>query len=84
MRVGITYDLKEDYVSSGLSDEEAAEFDHPVTIEAIESTLRDLGFETDRIGNLNRLLDRLVNGQRWDLVLPSRSLIPSPIRWSSL
>jgi len=32
MRVGITYDLKEDYVSSGLSDEEAAEFDHPSTI----------------------------------------------------
>ncbi len=68
MRVGITYDLKEDYVSSGLSDEEAAEFDHPATIEAIESTLRDLGFETDRIGNLNRLLDRLAHGQRWDLV----------------
>jgi D-alanine-D-alanine ligase len=68
MRVGITYDLKEDYVSSGLSDEEAAEFDHPATIEAIESTLRDLGLETERIGNLNRLLDRLVNGQRWDLV----------------
>lgn len=68
MRIGITYDLKEDYVSSGLSDEEAAEFDHPATVEAIESTLRDLGFETDRIGNLNRLLDRLVHGRRWDLV----------------
>ncbi len=68
MRIGITYDLREDYIALGLGDEETAEFDRPDTIEAIESALQDLGFETDRIGNIKSLATRLVAGDRWDMV----------------
>jgi D-alanine-D-alanine ligase len=68
MRIGITYDLREDYVALGFGDEETAEFDRLDTIEAIESALQDLGFETDRIGNIHSLVPRLAAGNRWDMV----------------
>lgn len=68
MTVGITYDLKEDYLREGASEEETAEFDRPATIEAIEAALQALGFRAERIGPLKALLARLVSGDRWDLV----------------
>lgn len=68
MRIGITFDLREQYLAQGFGEEETAEFDRPDTIEAIEQTLQDLGHETDRIGNLPALASRLVVGERWDLV----------------
>ena len=55
MRIGITYDLRDDYLAMGFGDEETAEFDRIDTIEAIESALQGLGFETDRIGNIRSL-----------------------------
>jgi D-alanine-D-alanine ligase len=68
VKIGIAYDLREDYLAEGYGDEETAEFDRPDTIEAIERTLRTLGFATDRIGNVRRLAARLVAGDRWDMV----------------
>jgi D-alanine-D-alanine ligase len=68
MRVGITYDLRADYLAAGYSDEETAEFDRPDTIDAIEGALRSLGHETERIGNLQALVGRLAGGARWELV----------------
>jgi D-alanine-D-alanine ligase len=68
MRIGITYDLRDDYLALGFGDEETAEFDRIDTIEAIESALRGLGFETDRIGNIRSLTNRLASGDRWDMV----------------
>jgi D-alanine-D-alanine ligase len=68
MKIGITYDLKEDYLAQGYYSEDQAEFDQIVTIEAIDHSLQDLGFETDRIGHIKNLAFRLVNGDRWDLV----------------
>jgi len=68
MKIGLTYDLQSDYLAEGYSKEEAAEFDQPVTIEAIEAALEDLGHATDRVGNAKRLVDRLAQGDRWDLV----------------
>ncbi len=68
MNIGITYDLRDDYLAQGYGDEETAEFDRLDTIEAIEGTLQGLGFETDRIGNIQRLAARLVAGDRWDMV----------------
>jgi D-alanine-D-alanine ligase len=68
MKVGITYDLREDYLAEGYNEEKTAEFDRADTIEAIEGTLQDLGFHTDRIGNVSNLISRLVKGDRWDLV----------------
>ena len=35
MRIGITYDLRADYLATGMSEEETAEFDSRVTIDAI-------------------------------------------------
>jgi D-alanine-D-alanine ligase len=68
MRVGFTYDLRDDYLAQGFDEETAAEFDRPETIQAISEVLRNLGYEVDLIGNLGALLHRLGNGQRWDFV----------------
>jgi D-alanine-D-alanine ligase len=68
MIIGITYDLREDYLAEGYSLEETAEFDKMETIEAIENALMVLDFKTDRIGHVKNLTSRLVNGDRWNLV----------------
>lgn len=68
MRVGLTYDLRDDYLAEGYSPEETAEFDRPDTIGAIEQALRELGYTTDRIGHIKQLTRRLAAGERWDLV----------------
>ena len=68
MIIGITYDLKEDYIAAGYTLEETAEFDKPYTIDAIDKALRDFGFETERIGNVKNLVECLAMGERWDLV----------------
>lgn len=68
MKVGITYDLQEYYIASGMSEEDAAEFDRPDTINAIEMELRKLGYETDLVGNIFDLTKRLAAGDTWDMV----------------
>ncbi|MCE5265743.1 MAG: D-alanine--D-alanine ligase [Deltaproteobacteria bacterium] len=68
MKVGITYDLRDDYLAEGYSAEETAEFDHPRTIDAIDDALQSLGCETDRIGHVRSLTRRLSAGDRWELV----------------
>jgi D-alanine-D-alanine ligase len=67
-RVGITYDLRQDYLAQGFSEEDTAEFDRIDTIQAIEQTLKDLGFTTDRIGNIFNLTKRIADGASWDIV----------------
>ncbi|MBN1843268.1 MAG: D-alanine--D-alanine ligase [Deltaproteobacteria bacterium] len=68
MKIGLSYDLRTDYLAEGFTEEETAEFDGADTIEAIEHTLEDLGFETARIGNIRNLARRLLAGDRWDMV----------------
>jgi D-alanine-D-alanine ligase len=68
VKVGLTYDLRDEYLAQGYGEQETAEFDRPATIEAIERTLQDLGYETDRIGNVRQLTARLAGGDRWDMV----------------
>jgi len=68
LKIGITYDLREDYLIEGYGEEETAEFDRAETIEAIDQTLKELGYRTDRIGHLKSLTRRLAAGDRWDLV----------------
>ena len=46
MRVGLTYDLRADYLAAGYGEEETAEFDRPETIDALETALRGLGHRT--------------------------------------
>ena len=68
MRIGITFDLRRDYLNAGYSKEETAELDEPETIEALEEALHSFGYETVRIGNIKNLVRQLAEGQRWDLV----------------
>jgi len=68
LRVGLTYDLRQDYLAEGYSLEETAEFDKPDTIEGIEQALAKLGFRTERVGNAKALVQALAAGKRWDLV----------------
>ncbi|MFN8392715.1 MAG: ATP-grasp domain-containing protein [Bdellovibrionota bacterium] len=68
MRVGLTYDLREDYLKKGFSEEETAEFDKSDTIEAIEAALASLGMNSERIGSIDMLVSELAAGKRWDLV----------------
>jgi len=64
----MTYDLRDDYLAMGFSEEQTAEFDRPDTIQAIEDELRRLGHQVDRIGHVKQLAKRLLAGDRWDLV----------------
>ena len=68
MLIGLTYDLRRDYLAAGFGDEETAEFDRPDTIDSIEDALRQLGHRTERIGHVLALAERLAAGARWDLV----------------
>jgi D-alanine-D-alanine ligase len=68
MKVGITYDLREEYLAMGYSREAVAEFDCIETIDAIDGVLTGMGFQTVRIGHIRNLVHRLANGERWDLV----------------
>lgn len=69
MRIGLTYDLRAEYLAEGYSEEETAEFDRPDTIDALESAIDELGHRPDRIGHARQLIGRLARGDRWDLVL---------------
>ena len=68
MRVGLTYDLRSEYLAMGYGEEETAEFDREETIDELEGAIRRLGHATDRIGSARRLVERLAGGDRWDLV----------------
>ena len=68
MRIGLTYDLRADYLALGYCEEETAEFDRDETVQAIEASIRRLGHTTERIGNVFRLTEALARGDRWDLV----------------
>jgi len=68
MRIGLVYDLRDDYRAMGYSDEQTVEFDSIDTIDGMAVALERLGHEVDRIGHGKKLAQRLVLGDRWDLV----------------
>ena len=68
MHIGVTYDLRADYLALGMSQEESAEFDSEVTIAALCAALESMGHDTVRIGHLKALAGRLASGERWDAV----------------
>src|SRR5215212_2957413 len=68
MHIGLTYDLRSDYLALGYGEEETAEFDQASTIEAIDGALCELRHTTDRVGHARNLIERLAAGDRWDLV----------------
>jgi D-alanine-D-alanine ligase len=68
MKIGLTYDLRSEYLADGYTEEQTAEFDRDDTIEALETTLGDLGHAVERIGHARSLIQRLAAGHRWELV----------------
>jgi len=68
MHIGLTYDLRREYLAAGFSEDETAEFDRPDTVDSIARALEQLGHTTDRIGHARQLASRLVQGEAWDLV----------------
>ncbi len=69
MKIGLTYDLREEYLALGWSEQAVAEFDRVDTIECLEAALLGMGHTPDRIGGASALVSRLAAGDRWDLVL---------------
>ncbi|MGE5893289.1 MAG: D-alanine--D-alanine ligase family protein [bacterium] len=68
MKIGLTYDLRKEYTDMGFTEEETAEFDSEETINSLEETIRNLGHETIRIGNIYELVRRIASGERWEFV----------------
>jgi D-alanine-D-alanine ligase len=68
MRIGLTYDLRSDYLAIGMSEEDSAEFDAEITIASITQALSGLGHDPVRIGNIRALTKRLAADERWDAV----------------
>ncbi len=61
MRIGITYDLKNDAPPpSGAPDDYQEEYDSPATVEAVAAVLRGLGHDVVQLGDGRELLQRLL------------------------
>ena len=56
MRIGVTYDLRADYLAMGYGEEDTAEFDSEITIAAICEALG--GLRHERIGPSQAQVDR--------------------------
>jgi D-alanine-D-alanine ligase len=68
LTIGLVYDLRDDYLAEGFSEDQVAEFDSVATITALEQALRALGHVVERVGNGPTLARHLASGKRWDLV----------------
>ena len=68
MKVGLTFDLRSWYIDRGYSIDETAEFDKQETIDALENSLKEMGHETEPVGNAFQLIEALAAGKRWDMV----------------
>jgi D-alanine-D-alanine ligase len=68
MKIGLTYDLRSDYLAQGHGEEETAELDREDTIDGLEEALTGLGHQVVRVGHARALIARLAAGERWDLV----------------
>ncbi len=84
MNIGMTYDLREQYLAQGYSLEQTAEFDSPVTVEAIEQGMREMGMAVQRVGNVFETMSALGQGRRWDLVFNIAEGLFGPSRESQI
>lgn len=66
--VGLVYDLRADYLAMGYSEDDVAEFDSEGTIDALEKTIQQCGYRTERIGHGKALALKLAAGYRWEMV----------------
>ena len=84
MKIGFTYDLKDQYLAEGYSPLAVAEFDKLETIEGIERAIGLLGHQVVRIGKLDSLVKRLAAGERWDMVFNIAEGLRGPTRESQV
>ena len=68
MLIGLTYNLRSEYLARGFTAEQVAEFDCEETVDSLAAALTRGGQDVVHIGNLESLMARLLNGERWDLV----------------
>ena len=68
MKIGLTFDLRSWYTDRGYSMDETAEFDKQETVDALENSLKMMGYETEPVGNTFQLIEALAAGKRWDIV----------------
>lgn len=68
LRIGLTYDLKTDYLAEGFSEEAAAEFDSEATVAGLAEAIARKGHTPMRIGHVRALTQRLAAGERYGLV----------------
>jgi D-alanine-D-alanine ligase len=69
MEIGLTYDLREEHPSRGNAPPDYyAEFDTQENIDHLEAAIASLGYRVRRIGNLERLMRFLVEGESVDIV----------------
>ena len=68
LNIGLVYDLREEYLALGYTQEETNEFDSIAHVEAMSGALERLGHRVELIGNGRALAERLVLGVKWDLV----------------
>lgn len=68
MRIGLVYDLRDDYRALGFSEEAVAEFDTRETIDDIAAALERNGAKVERVGNGRALARAFTGGARFDLV----------------
>jgi hypothetical protein len=76
--IGLVYDLRDDYLAEGYTEEQVAEFDSAATIGCLEQALRSLGYTTERIGNGLALVKQLACGKRWTDLHHCRGLNRQP------
>jgi D-alanine-D-alanine ligase len=68
MRIGLVYDLRDDYRALGFSEEAVAEFDTPETIDGIAAALERCGCKVERVGGGRALAKAFTGAARFDLV----------------
>ena len=68
MKIGLVYDLRDDYRAMGFPEEQTAEFDTLETIDGMAGAIERLGHEVVRVGHGRNLAKRFVIGERFDLV----------------
>lgn len=68
MKIGLTFDLRSWYIDRGYSMDDTAEFDKQETVDALDESLRKMGYETEQVGNSFQVIEALAAGKQWDLV----------------
>jgi D-alanine-D-alanine ligase len=63
MKIGLTFDLRSWYIDRGYSLDETAEFDKQETVDALENSLKLMGYETEPVGNTFQLIEALAAGR---------------------